>query len=234
MPAVTTWRSETPIDLLLVRHAEAHKNREDRHGGGNPRLTPLGRSHCEAIRSQILRPQSDCNCSTLVLAQPVTQVLETIEHLRLDGTYAVREVPDLQGISLGNLAGLSRSEAAARHPLAAALLEEWRSGSLKLTGLVLPGGEPAETFHARVTSAFADALSTVTGAVSRIIVISTRSTLILIHNALLMDSAFTFDSYEPWEFSNGSLTSWRLSADAPPSLQYFNAVPGVAGMGRDA
>jgi broad specificity phosphatase PhoE len=224
--AVVTWRSEPARTVLLLRHAEAAKNIEDRHGGGDPQLTDSGRRHCQRIGEWLAEGAHLDVGETHVLSQPVHQVRETVQRSGLASSATVLELADLGGISLGLLAGLSRDEAAETFPEAAARLERWRAGTLKLPELSLPGGEPADTFHERVTRCVATQIAEAGPEIRTIVVASSRSTLILLQNAFRLDMTFNFEDYRPFEFSNGSVTAWALQEDSPPVLKYFNFIPG--------
>jgi broad specificity phosphatase PhoE len=219
------WRSSRPITVVLIRHGEAFKNLQDRHGGGDPRLTAAGRAQCLSIRRHLDDEGLVGRSRALVLCHEAAQVLETVRACDLAKVASVEHCNGLRAISLGELSGLSRTEAATRYPAAAARLEGWRAGTVRLSDLDLPGGEDASHFVGRVVECVRPRAISNVGTFSTVIVVGTRSILIALHNSLALDDRFSFSRYEPWEFSNGSVTRWDLTPSARPQLRYFDHIP---------
>ena len=48
-------RKAEPLNIHLLRHAEAYKNLAKVHGGGDQRLTPTGESQARALGGHLLR-----------------------------------------------------------------------------------------------------------------------------------------------------------------------------------
>ena len=48
-------RKPNPLDVYLLRHAEAYKNLAKVHGGGDQRLTPTGERQAQTLGGYLLR-----------------------------------------------------------------------------------------------------------------------------------------------------------------------------------
>ncbi|MCI4330243.1 MAG: histidine phosphatase family protein [Thermoplasmata archaeon] len=196
-------------EILLVRHPEAQKNLEDRHGGGGTSLTPTGIRQCEGL-ARYLRPYQSAMRRLEVYGHRVPQVLETLEYLY--SALKVETVLDerLRGISLGLLAGLSRAQAAAADPGAAARLEAWRAGNLRVDRLALPGGEDIHHFEERVRAVWSDWMRTPTPA---IVAILTRSSLNMLINIATLGNEFDYDRYAPHDTKSASITTIAIEPE---------------------
>lgn len=163
--------------LVLVRHAEAIKNTEDRHGGPGTALTAAGVLQVEALRSHL---RSRSLTPTAIISSPVRQARESAEHLsQLTGiTHSVSK--QLDPLDLGVVGGLSRKELEQTYPDLHALMVRWWEGELEISDLILPGAEDYWTFFNR-GRAFIDSVSPV----GVTCVVGTRSILILLISVLL-------------------------------------------------
>jgi len=164
--------------LVLMRHALAAKNLEDRHGGAGSSLTPEGRVQAlhvaQSLNHRHLYPR-------MVFSSPVPQALETARYLSRCFGAPVSADDRLRPLGLGCIAGLSCAEAATRYPEALRSIEDWRSGRIELGELVLPEAEDYREFFAR-------GLRFLLGVVEcrhDVIVVGTRSVLILLASIIL-------------------------------------------------
>src|ERR1035437_3084575 len=124
-----------PRSVLLLRHAEALKNIEDRHGGAGTGLTNNGLQDCVRIAAflrEVTQGTTPC-----LFGHRVPQVQMTVNSLA--GALDLSPIWDerLHGIDLGLLAGLSRDEASQRYPDSARRLDLWREGRLRIDELAL-------------------------------------------------------------------------------------------------
>ena len=211
--------------ILLVRHAEAQKNVEDRHGGPGTPLTPDGVTQCELL-ARFVRTELGSSGRCLLVGHPVPHVEQTLSllsnHLGLDSTLDAR----LKGIDLGPLAGLSRDEATERFPVEAARLEMWRAGKLSIGDLLLPDAEPVEHFEGRVRSALEGWLSA--AGMDAVVAVCTRSTLIMLVNLVKLGVDFCYERYAVYDFLPASVT--RIDSDGlNRRLAYMNASAGGDG-----
>jgi broad specificity phosphatase PhoE len=164
--------------IVLLRHALAQKNVEDRHGGPGTCLTNTGRDQLPGIHKRLLALGLD---PSIVLTSPVPQAAESARILAPLFGVDCRPVQALRPLNLGLLSGLSRDEAAQEHPEAAALMEKWRRGEIELNQLQLPGADDYRAFYERGCR-FIKSLADEQGDV---LVVGTRSMLICLVSILL-------------------------------------------------
>ncbi len=132
--------------IVLLRHAKALKNIEDRHGGSGTSLTKEG--ECQAI--EVVKQLSCHNLRpNKIFSSPVPQAVETAAIIASKLKISVIEHSMLRPLNLGVLAGLSRNEAMAQFQDAANLMEDWRKGNIELHDLILPGAEDYRAFYKR-------------------------------------------------------------------------------------
>jgi broad specificity phosphatase PhoE len=206
-------------EILLVRHPEAFKNVEDRHGGRGTALTPKGLKQCAAI-SKHLRRHCTWLDGVVLTGHHVPHVEQTVE--RLAGELGIKIIWDdrLRGLDLGVLGGLSRAEAMQQFPDAAMRLELWRKGDLKIQTLAIPNAEPVGEFKLRIQEAL---LEWLTSDGEELVAICTRSVLIMLTNLISLFPSFDFDRYKVYHFDDASITEVRVDY-AVPKLVATNSV----------
>jgi len=137
--------SRPPVSrLILIRHGESTWNRERRiQGQLDPPLSEHGNEQARRVAARLAR-------------RPV-QALYTSDLLRASQTAApiaktlgieARPMKDLREIFLGDWEGLHTDELAERFP------DAWEEWTREPSWDVVPRGEGASAFEARVTSAF--------------------------------------------------------------------------------
>jgi broad specificity phosphatase PhoE len=198
--------------LLLIRHAQALKNVEDRHGGGGTALTDIGRSQCDSIIHHLRRVITCDVGSSLLIGHRIPQVCETVQYFQSGLGVPTLWDERLRGIDLGVLSGLSRYEADQRWPDVAARLELWRRGQLKINELNIPGAENIDHFRERVQGALNDWLAM---DIANIIAVSTRSALIMLVNLVTLAGSFSYDHYRVYEFPEASITEIAFGKQGP-------------------
>ncbi|MGR3302729.1 MAG: histidine phosphatase family protein [Candidatus Scalindua sp.] len=165
--------------VILLRHAKAQKNIEDRHGGSGTNLIAEGKSQASTVVKKLIDygfvPDK-------IYCSPVPQAVETAT---IAGSILNREVTEhhlLKPLNIGVLSGLSRHEAMRDFPNAARLMEEWRKGSIELHELVLPEAENYHKFYKRGNDFLK---SQIFDNSSNCLVVGTRSILICLISILL-------------------------------------------------
>lgn len=190
--------------IILIRHAEAQKNLEDRHGGLGSHLTERGREQVICL-GRYLRPQIERSTSVILVGHQLPQVSETVESLADTlSTVSITWDERLRGLNLGILAGLSRTEALERAPEAAERLELWRSGHLQINALQIPGAEAIDSFQSRLRSVL-DEWSHCSEE-DTVLAVCTRSTLIMLCNLLIQQTRFNYQDYKAYVFDSASIT----------------------------
>src|SRR5438128_3613702 len=134
--------------LILIRHGQSTWNRERRiQGQMDPPLSAEGRRQAERVGARLAGRAFAAH-----YASDLKRAFETAELVGAAVGVSPAPMPALREIFLGEWEGLRTEEIAERYPAAwAAWVEEpdWD---------VVPGGEGASNFHARVGMAFDDIL----------------------------------------------------------------------------
>ena len=205
--------------ILLIRHPEANKNLADQHGGAGTSLTVNGRAHCKFIASYILSKYQPI-INTVLVGHKIVQVQETTDilgHLLcINPIWEER----IRGLNLGVLAGLARDEALLRWPASAKRLEKWRNGHIKINELNIPYAELLVEFKNRIESTLNDWVEMFEAKL--IIVVCTRSSLIMLVNLLKLSSSFSYDLYKPYDFEAGSITEIQIKNSTPKIISFNN------------
>jgi broad specificity phosphatase PhoE len=178
--------------VVLIRHGQAVKNVEDRHGGDGSSLTDLGVEQSLAVGERLAR-----FVPFRVLYTPRTQARD-FARLLAATVDAAEPVPlDLEPFNLGVLSGLSDEEARQAYPELAAQMAAYRDGRLEMRGLALPQGDTAASFHRRTVAAAA----TIHAYPGSVCVVGTRSVLVGLANTLRGRSPVLGGGYceIPWQ-----------------------------------
>jgi 2,3-bisphosphoglycerate-dependent phosphoglycerate mutase len=134
-------------ELLLVRHGASLPAREDRpfplvDGHGDPALEPLGHEQAAKVADRLAGERI-----AAIYVSNLQRTAETAAPLAARLGIEPRVEPDLREVFLGEWeGGLLRKYAAEGHPIAVKMFAEGRWD-------VIPGGEPADEFAARVQGA---------------------------------------------------------------------------------
>ncbi|WP_114102780.1 MULTISPECIES: histidine phosphatase family protein [Thalassospira] len=180
--------------IVLVRHAQAEKNVQDRHGGSGSQLTEKGRTQAKTFASD-LRDYFGKISRVLVIPKP--QCLETASIICADINVEPEVTELLPPYNLGILDGLSRTEARERFPAHALAMDRWRRGLDEIQMLKIPNAtEPSEFY--KNGQHF---LSYLEQEGEQCVFVGTRSTLVLMWNVLRGREPIVGGGYfeRPWE-----------------------------------
>jgi len=140
-------RSNLPIELVLIRHAEPDWAAVRQRGGGDPGLTTLGEQQAAALAVHLKDHRFDA-----LYASPLQRARDTAAAIAKRQDIEPDIIPDLAEIRVPEMRDASQPEveayfaAAARRPFR----EHWNG---------FPGGESFTDFHQRVTTALDHVLS---------------------------------------------------------------------------
>jgi broad specificity phosphatase PhoE len=178
--------------VILVRHGQAAKNLEDRHGGSGSRLTPLGLAQTTRVAER-LRKYEPFD----VVHTPRSHALESAVILATALGAPPPAPLDLEPFNLGVISGLSDEEVRAQFPDVAVQMAAYRGGRLEMCELEIPKGDSAASFYAR-TKVAADAIRSRAASTC---VVGTRSVLVGLANTLVGRQPIPGGGYReiPWE-----------------------------------
>lgn len=204
------------LKLILIRHAECHKNIKGIHGGAiGEELTEEGVIQSKAIALKIKKRNDISN----IYYSPVIQAKQTAEHISLATGIPALHCNLIKPINLGIISGISVQETSLRFPQCAESMDGWRRGELELCDLKIPGMEEPEAFFLR-------GLSFVNGLLrdqvnSSVCVVATRSVLILLENIALQHGIKRGQGYKEISYLNCSMK--ELGLDEERSLQWIKS-----------
>lgn len=215
-------RASKPMKLHVARHAEAFKNIEKRHGGGDQRLTPKGEGQATGIGHYLLDTLGVELGGASIVHQPEGRSETTAKHV--GGIIVARQITrskDLVGIDLGVRNGLSESELAERFPDVSVALAEWRMNKGFRVPDV-PGGEHLDDFATRVHRGLTESIEN-SEQDNDLVMVATTSSLVMVHHLLSRDGELSPPDYEFVDMPLASVSTWQLS-DTERPLQLTNMV----------
>ncbi len=189
--------------IILLRHAHSEKNAEDRHGGEGRDLTPSG--YNELARLTLYLKSRVQICNIRIFYTPITQAEISAKYLGKQFKAVCDSDQRIRPLNLGVLSGLSREEAAKLFPEPAKSLEEWRKGLLRFDQLIIPNAEHFSYFWARGVSFLKDRLIA-PNETADLLIVGTRSILILLSNILLRNTSLAGKPYTVFDFNNSGVT----------------------------
>ncbi|NRB16069.1 MAG: phosphoglycerate mutase family protein [Rhodobacteraceae bacterium] len=165
--------------IRLLRHAEAQKNVENRHGGSGSGLTENGLIQISNYVVLNSHPQfQDASQNIYYVDRPQCKQ----SAITLAANYGTEPcvLGNIAPFHLGVLEGLSEDEALQKHPEEASRISLWRAGLIDISELKLPGSTDEREFF-RVGLL---ALKNLTKNLENIVIVGTRSILVLFWNIL--------------------------------------------------
>ncbi len=131
------------LRLILIRHGSSTWNDERRiQGQLDPPLSERGREQARRLGERLRGTTADALYSSDLL-----RARETAREVTAGTGLEPEFVPELREVALGEWEGLKRDEIVARYPT------EWERWSAGPNWDIVPGGEGAAAFEARVGSA---------------------------------------------------------------------------------
>jgi broad specificity phosphatase PhoE len=200
-------------NLYLMRHAEAYKNLDKMHGGGNQELTELGREQARRRGAYLLWLTSESGSSLDIFHQAEGRSEKTASIVGEELGLVSRLVEKISGVGLGIIADLNEDQLAEQYPEVAAILDNWKTGGAKLQDYPdVPGREHMNDFAQRIGEGMQYALE----GDNDVVIVGTTSTLNMMNHLLENDGAFDVDRYDFVTFPLAGMDGWILSKDFPP------------------
>lgn len=206
-------------NVILIRHAEATKNVEDRHGGIGGELTARGTLHAREFAKDAVRYFG--SVATIISGdKPQCIATAGIFAEQLGLQYKIAD--GLQPFYLGVLDGLSKAEAMERYPTYAQLMERWRRGFNEIDTLNISGASDLLKFYEQGIL-FEERLRNES---MPLIFVGTRSLLVLMWNVFRKRRPISGGGYfeRPWqnlewvEFSASPKWRWREERTQRPHV----------------
>lgn len=179
--------------IVLLRHAEAAKNAENRHGGSGTSLTACGLSQAFEFARSAKGLFPDLQFVYFV-GRP--QCHETAVIVQSQISVPLLEIEGLGPFYLGVLDGLSDEEARIQYPECAQMMDQWRLGLIDISEVKIPGATDIHNFFAQGKQFLAKVISDD----ESFLVVGTRSVLVLLWNILKGHDPSPGGSYfeRPW------------------------------------
>lgn len=188
--------------FMLLRHAKARKNIENRHGGSGSELIDEGLRQIEVLSSLISNNYVDFKS---ILYSDKPQCIQTAEELGKKLKIKSLLIESLQPIYLGILDGLSEEEAFKKFPESANLMTLWRSGKIEINELVIPKMTDYQDFYNSGLD-FVDKLKNKDSC----IIIATRSNLVQLANIMLGNTVEKGGNYKEIVWNNSGMLTFCL------------------------
>jgi len=184
-----------PQTIVLLRHARAIKNEQNRHGGNG---TPL----CDGVEDEIgiIARQLSCVLPKIktILYSPRKQCEQTAKILKKHLHIEAKELQGLEPINLGVADGLSEQEVVNDFPEIGAQLSKWRNGEIEINQLKIPGMTDCYTWYTQ-GEAFVEKIIE---SKESYIIVTSRSILVLLFNLLLGRTPHIDGNYREVKWGN--------------------------------
>lgn len=195
--------------LLLLRHAEAYKNVLNQHGGSGSALSPEGINEARRV-GQFIENLGLTASVVKVIDKP--QCLQTAQIIVEESNHRQFEIASLSTFSLGVLDGRSEEDVRANFQELAALLDRWRSGNAEAHELRAIPSATDPTWYFEQGEFFLSELKTIL--LERdVILIATRSVLVLLTNVILRRRPSVGGGYREVPWSNASYAVFSIGVD---------------------
>lgn len=213
-------RSKQPLNLHIIRHAEAYKNLEKKHGGGNQKLTQKGIQQCKYLGEYLLKILNSNTSQSCIVYQPEDRSKETAIEINKILSCNLRINNNFSGIGLGERAGLSEDELKCRFPEIAKAIDDWKKDKSNFNIPSAPGSESMDDFANRILKCIQNEIELCFDC-SSILIICTTSTIVMINHLLSNDGYFNSEKYEFIDVPLSSISSWKISHIQPIHISNF-------------
>jgi len=190
--------------IVLLRHAKAKKNEENRHGGKGSELSDSAIREIQDVSSQLLSLSSKFD---KILYSPRTQCEQTAKILSEQLNVNAVELQELEPISLGVVDGLSDEEVASDYPKICDQLTRWRNGEIEINQLKIPEMTNCHEFYDK-GKIFID---NIINSKQSVIILATRSIMVLLISVLLGRNSQNGGNYREVKWGNSEFAIFTYS-----------------------
>ena len=194
--------------ISLLRHAKAEKNLEKRHGGKGSSLISEGYLELDALIANLRLWDINYHKTLYV---PRLQCEETARYISRKLNLEIAALSGLYPLNMGILDGLSDNEMQDKYPKYATLLSRCAEGNCEICELKIPQMENPVDFYNRGSS-FLDSISPIT---ESIVIVATRSILILLANILLGKTVERGGGYKVITWKNSDILTFKYDTEKP-------------------
>ena len=190
--------------IVLLRHAKAKKNEQNRHGGKGSELVDNAISEIQKVSSQLLSFSSKFD---KILYSPRTQCEQTAKMLSQQLNVNAVELQELEPISLGIVDGLSDEEVANKYPEISDQLIRWRNGEFEINQLNIPQMTDCHKFYNHGKAFF----DNIVNSKESVIIVATRSIMVLLMSVLLGRNSQIGGNYREVKWGNAEFAVFTYS-----------------------
>lgn len=192
--------------IMLVRHAEAFKNTEKRHGGHGSGLTPKGIKGALKLSKNISLQNWQFRYVMYCSRQ---QCEESAKIISDKLSIPMRKNQILRPISLGVVDGLSEDEVLRDYPQVHSALEDWRNGDIEINRLDIPNMEDPAVFYERGIRMIHD----IKNLEESVILLLSRSLLVLLANILMNRTVEEGGNYREIKWRNSEYALFSFDSE---------------------
>ncbi len=206
----------TSARLFIVRHAEAIKNIEKKHGGGTQDLTTSGLKQAEIVAEALCEETANRRSRVYYQEEGRSQYTARIIATAF-GQQNAYIAEDISGIGLGVIADLNEEELALKYPCVSRILDGWKTGAVGLRDYPeIPGREHMEGFAMRIRGG----LSKIIHPYTDTIIVGTTSTINMLQHLMEHDGEFVRTAYAYMQFPFAGVKGWRLEENRAPERSF--------------
>lgn len=195
--------------LYIMRHAEAIKNLEKRHGSGKQELSVEGERQVQTTAKYLVKITADIYPNNSVIyCQHEERTLYTAQILGNALNVKVVQMDTIYGVGLGIIRDLNENELKIQYPQVFKVLSEWREGTASLLGYpYIPGSESMNDFAKRIRLGLDNIIG---GDYENTILICTTSTINMIIHLLINDGEYVESDYNFITVPLSGMIKWEL------------------------
>ncbi|GHV23058.1 hypothetical protein AGMMS49959_15070 [Planctomycetales bacterium] len=198
--------------IVLLRHARSNKNDQNRHGGKGSTLVDGATIEIESVVDQLSQIPTEFE---LILYSPRIQCEQTANVLGKLLKIPVIKSQELDPIYLGVIDGMSDVEVTNTYPEISMQLEKWRNGEIEINQLKIPKMANCHDFYDK-GKVF---IENIINSKKFVIIVATRSVLVLLMNVLLDRSSKVGGNYREIKWKNSEFAIFNNNGIG----KYFNS-----------